>query len=138
MKKVEERIKIVGYLTPYKECVKCNKAFNRYIIWIDGEYHPANVCKECMIEEINKIKGISVIRIEGEVKEYLDEILYGDGAEAYYTGGIELDLTDYNGAIKVMANYIEFQRVLLNERLDYNPPFKEGIKIKEIKDKRNS
>lgn len=74
------------------------------------------------------------IEIEDDVKEYLDDVLHADGQEAYYCGGIDLDLTDYNGAIKSMANALYFQRRLADGNLSLGtPPFEECIKVKEKK-----
>jgi len=79
-----------------------------------------------------RIQMTTTVEIEDDVREYLDDILHADGAEAWYCGGIELDLQDYNGAIKSMANGLYFQRRLADENLSLGtPPFEVGIKVKE-------
>lgn len=76
-----------------------------------------------------------MIEIEDDVKEYLDKILHNDGAEAWYTGQVRLDLTDYNGAIKSLANQLCFERMvhLSNDKkeITFDFPFDKGIRIDE-------
>ena len=57
------------------------------------------------------------IEITEEVKEYLDTVLYGVAEGAWYENQVELDITDYDGAIRVVANQLEFWRALANDSL---------------------
>ena len=57
------------------------------------------------------------IEITDEVKEYLDVVLHGVAEGAWYESGIKLDLTDYDGAIRTVANQLEFWRALANDSL---------------------
>lgn len=74
-----------------------------------------------------------VIVIDDDVKEYLDKVLNDDGAEAWYTEQIRLDLKDYNGAIKALANKITFERMVRisndGKKIDFDFPFKTSIRI---------
>jgi len=82
-------------------------------------------CDECLREDVI----ITVIEIESDVKAYLDKILFGDAQEAHYTAGIKLDMEDYNGAIKQMANRLYFERCLTNDTLSLDDmPFEDGIR----------
>lgn len=73
-----------------------------------------------------------IIWIDDETKEHLDKILNDNGAEAYYTVNIELDLKDYNGAIRQLANDLYFANCLLNDKLPLDGiPFKRTIRTKE-------
>jgi len=71
------------------------------------------------------------IETSDETQEYLDKWLHDTGAEAYYTANISLDMKDYDGAIKDMANHIAFQRALLNGKMHGPYPFKKTIRKKE-------
>jgi len=44
------------------------------------------------------------IEISEELKKYLDEVAYGNGAEAWYTEQIKLPLDDYDYTIKSILN----------------------------------
>ena len=57
------------------------------------------------------------IEISNDVKEYLDVVLNGVAEGAWYENGVKLDLTDYDGAIRVVANQLEFWRTLANDSL---------------------
>ena len=70
------------------------------------------------------------VTISEETYDYLQDWLNRDGAEAWYTAGIELDLTDFDGAIKAMANTIEFWRYLADGQLPYKRIFETDIKQK--------
>lgn len=74
------------------------------------------------------------IEIEDDVKEYLDKVLHDNGAEAWYTGQVRLDLSDYNGAIKFIINQLFFERMvrLANDgkKINFDYPLKGGIKVK--------
>lgn len=71
------------------------------------------------------------IEISDETLEYLKGVLHGAGAEAYYCGGIHLDLEDYDGAIKNMANSIEFYKALMDGSIAPNIIFHPDIKRKD-------
>ena len=74
------------------------------------------------------------IIISDEVREYLDKILHAQGEEAWYTSQIELDLTDYNGAIKSVINQLYFWKALAEGSLAPHTEFDKEIKVKEKQD----
>jgi len=71
------------------------------------------------------------IEISDETLEYLKDVLHSAGAEAYYCNGINLDLKDYDGAIKNMANSIEFYKALLDGSIAPNILFHPDIKVRD-------
>jgi len=73
------------------------------------------------------------IEISEETLEFLNKWLYDNGAEAWYTSQIKLDLSDYDGAIKDMANQIAFLRCLNDGKLSYEPFFETTIRTSEQK-----
>ena len=79
------------------------------------------------------------IIISDEVKEYLDDVLHGVAEGAWYEAGIKLDLEHYDGAIRIVANQLEFWRALANESLAPKIIFEEEIrqKINSSEDTKN-
>jgi len=71
------------------------------------------------------------IMISREVWEYLNIVLYAQGEAAWYENQIELDLTDYDGAIKSIVNQMEVWKALCNEELTPKFYFETEIKRKE-------
>lgn len=71
------------------------------------------------------------IEITDRVKDYLDMILHGVAEGAWYENQIKLDLTDYDGAIRTVANQLEFWRALANDSLSPNLIFDKEIKTVE-------
>jgi len=74
---------------------------------------------------------VKIIEISDETFDYLQEWLYCEGSEAWYTAQVEYDLKDYDGAIKSMANTIAFHRALMNDKLTYEKAFEEDIKVRK-------
>ena len=121
-------------------CCQC-RAITRGIEQMKGQYltvqsgftkSAADSCDNCGHDfcETCKRTEITDIQIEKDVKEYLDELLFGDGQEAWYCGGIKLDLKDYNGAIKQLANNYHFQRCCADDKISLdNMPFDETIRV---------
>jgi len=70
------------------------------------------------------------ITLSREVFEYLSMVLYSQGEAAWYENQIELDLTDYDGAIKSVVNQMETWKALCNEELAPKFYFETEIKHK--------
>ena len=69
------------------------------------------------------------IEIDDEVKVFLDKWLYGEGAEAWYCGGVKLDLQDYNGAIKSIVNRLDFWKALSENSIAPHNTFDSEIRV---------
>jgi len=68
------------------------------------------------------------IEISEELKQYLDECLLKDGAEAWYTARIAIPLNDYDFMIKTIVNDAIIWRDLSIHDEETELPFKNLIK----------
>ena len=53
---------------------------------------------------------MQTIEISEELMEYIKEGIHEDGAEAWYCGGISIDLTDYDAFLKHAFNNLQWWR----------------------------
>ena len=62
------------------------------------------------------------IQISKELKEYLDKVAYGNGAEAWYTSQITLPLDDYDFIIRsIIRDAFIIKTVLFDEEISDYP-----------------
>ena len=74
------------------------------------------------------------IEISEELMKYIKEGIFGDAGEAWYTGGISIDMEDYDSFIKHQLNRLSWLNAfnIRDELLDSDTPFPD-VQYKETK-----